>query len=423
MNNPISVGSPNCDSQEKEKNFWQMITEQSPEDSVREEDLYEYGNRQTNVGMLRGQIREEMFGHHGSVMRPRNAMVPEYWNRICRLHSQDRKDIIHIKRFFQLVRPFYAVFPPMVLEAVVQQMLQSPEHIHRLEEVGYLQVLAFIESYLRSRGLTITASTLLELNSILSTPVNQTTVYKVYYRLKKAKVSLYPSKSMLQIIKSLIGQILSTLDIAAPLKHSIRREMNSLLPKNRIRLPELHAWFIIRRILRSKGVKRLPKHPVKPYHKKILALESRTRKAEREKQEKQKLRKAVIRDEPTTLANISDIDIDLRSASGSDYPIEFQKLLAQHRNISPKVLAEIIQRYEFLRRKYPPQDPLFALLASLVRIDCHKYFGRTVRHLCADWGVSRSAMSQFLKEVRTSNESIDYLSIGLRAQESVYGSC
>ncbi|MFX0061851.1 MAG: hypothetical protein ACFFC7_06655 [Candidatus Hermodarchaeota archaeon] len=273
MENNNSVDSPNHE--------FLMKYDYSNQDPLQKDVIFEHEHMNFSEGCIRDQVRDDLFGFTGSVLAPIKPNAPKSWHRLYQLHVKTQEDTSRLTRLLQLINPFLRFFPQTILEDIVRRMLSSPCCERRQNERTCLQILAFIESYLRSRGLSLTVNILKQIQTSVPILINQQIIFKEYYRLKYAKASLYPACSTHRVIKGLIGQIIYGLEISSAMKRAIIQQMQAFVPKKHIIYPELYAWAIIRQILRLKGVTYLPKHSDHIFHKKILQLEYRIRKDER----------------------------------------------------------------------------------------------------------------------------------------------
>lgn len=280
MDNNNSVDSPNHEPLLKYDYSNQDILQ-------KDVNIFEHGHMNFTEGCIRDQVRDDLFGFTGSILAPIKPNASKSWHRLYQLHVKTQEDTSRLTRLLQLINPFLNFFPQTILEDIVRRMLSCPNCERRQNERTYIQILAFIESYLRSRGLSLTVPILKQIQTSVPILINQQIIFKEYYRLKYAKAPLYPACSTHRVIKGLIGQIICGLEIPSSMKRAIIQQMQTFLPKKHIHYPELYAWVIIRQILQSKGVTCLPKHSDHTFHKKILQLEYRIRKEERIKNKKE----------------------------------------------------------------------------------------------------------------------------------------
>ncbi|MFX1253976.1 MAG: hypothetical protein ACFFCZ_20355 [Promethearchaeota archaeon] len=379
MDNNDSLNSPNNEFLMKYNDFHQ--------DSLQKDaNIFEYGYMNFSEGCIREQVRDDLFGFTGSVLAPIKPNAPKSWHRLYQLHVNSQEDTSRLTRLLQLINPLLRFFPQTILEDIVRRMLSSPSCERRQNERTCIQILAFIESYLRSRGLSLTVNILKQIQTSIPILINQQIIFKEYYRLKYTKAPLYPACPIHRVIKGLIGQIIYELEISSTMKRAIIQQMQAFLPIKNINYPELYAWVIIRQILRLKGVSCLPKHSDSTFHKKILQLEYRIRKEERIQKKKQ---------EPAFVRPIEQV-----SPKNRVFPEDFQNLL-ECIEIPNDIVTKLTHCYLEFCEEYRGQNLFVPLLSAIIQLGYYEYLGMTVRQLCQRWNVSRGHVYQFLKKIQS----------------------
>ncbi|MFX0067383.1 MAG: hypothetical protein ACFFC7_35120 [Candidatus Hermodarchaeota archaeon] len=155
---------------------------------------------------LREEGRNNLYGFLGSVFTP-NYSDGGSWRRYY-LHEHNQEATSRLTRLLHLASPLFEFFPQIMLEDIISRMLVCPHCKSKQTQTTYLQMLAFVESYLRTHGESLTFSLVKQIQAVLSIPLSYHAISVEYGRLKRSRAPLYPSCSTPKIIKGMIGQAL-----------------------------------------------------------------------------------------------------------------------------------------------------------------------------------------------------------------------